>query len=568
MNFKKLIIVAALALGFAGITRGADFPSTVSSDSTLLNAKNNCGTILTASVTSGATSLSVSDTSCFATVGYVTLDEEAILCTGKTATSFTGCTRGADGTTAVSHTNGTPAYAFIVAAHHNLLKNELVAISQYLLQGDQVHITTSSTPDMVGLGTSTPAYHMDIWDNGTNGPLAVSTSTTGSPKALAVNTSGNVTMNGSLSAGAGTFTSVTDSGLTSGRVPVAGSAGLLGDFSGFTHNGTTLTVAGLVNTGNATTAGNSTVTGTLASGAHTASSLTASSLTSGRVVTAGTGGLLQDFSGFTHNGTTLTVAGLVDTGSGTVAGSLSVTGALTGSTLDTGQGANELYAMNQNVQTGDSPTFAGATFSGLTASRAVQTNGSKALESSVVTTTELGYLSGVTSAIQTQISAITATPAGAIIMFASSTAPSGWYICDGSTKSRTTDATLYTAIGTTFGTGDGSTTFNLPDFRGVFPKGSGTTTRAAGVDASGNAYAGTLGTYSTDKFQGHYHSVPRRTDRNTASGGSDKPLWDTSGNQDTLGTTSAPLTDGTNGTPRTGHTTEPQSLGINFIIKS
>ena len=55
---------------------------------------------------------------------------------------------------------------------------------------------------------------------------------------------------------------------------------------------------------------------------------------------------------------------------------------------------------------------------------------------------------------------------GFIQMFAGSTAPTGWLICDGSAVSRTTYADLYAVIGTTYGTGDGSTTFNLPNLKG------------------------------------------------------------------------------------------------------
>lgn len=60
---------------------------------------------------------------------------------------------------------------------------------------------------------------------------------------------------------------------------------------------------------------------------------------------------------------------------------------------------------------------------------------------------------------------------GSIVMFAASSAPSGWIICDGSAVSRTTYATLFSTIGTTFGVGDGSTTFNLPNFQGNVPVG-------------------------------------------------------------------------------------------------
>ena len=55
---------------------------------------------------------------------------------------------------------------------------------------------------------------------------------------------------------------------------------------------------------------------------------------------------------------------------------------------------------------------------------------------------------------------------GAIQMFAGSTAPTGYMICDGSAVSRTTYSDLFDIIGTTYGTGDGSTTFNIPNLKG------------------------------------------------------------------------------------------------------
>jgi microcystin-dependent protein len=57
-------------------------------------------------------------------------------------------------------------------------------------------------------------------------------------------------------------------------------------------------------------------------------------------------------------------------------------------------------------------------------------------------------------------------PSGAMVDFAGATAPTGWLLCDGAAVSRTTYAGLFTAIGTAYGAGDGSTTFNVPDLRG------------------------------------------------------------------------------------------------------
>lgn len=63
------------------------------------------------------------------------------------------------------------------------------------------------------------------------------------------------------------------------------------------------------------------------------------------------------------------------------------------------------------------------------------------------------------------------TPVGALMPYAGNTAPSGWLLADGSAVSRTTYASLFAVLGTTYGAGDGSTTFNLPDLRGRVPAG-------------------------------------------------------------------------------------------------
>lgn len=60
--------------------------------------------------------------------------------------------------------------------------------------------------------------------------------------------------------------------------------------------------------------------------------------------------------------------------------------------------------------------------------------------------------------------------AGMIAFFAMNSAPSGWLKANGAAVSRTTYANLFAAIGTAYGSGDGSTTFNVPDMRGYFPR--------------------------------------------------------------------------------------------------
>jgi microcystin-dependent protein len=86
-------------------------------------------------------------------------------------------------------------------------------------------------------------------------------------------------------------------------------------------------------------------------------------------------------------------------------------------------------------------------------------------------------------------------PSGVVLPFGGTTAPTGWLLCDGSPISRTTYSALFSAIGTTHGTGDGVNTFNLPDMRGVFPRGAGTNGTSNYGGVTGHTPAG--GTVAT-----------------------------------------------------------------------
>lgn len=77
---------------------------------------------------------------------------------------------------------------------------------------------------------------------------------------------------------------------------------------------------------------------------------------------------------------------------------------------------------------------------------------------------------------------------GSIIAHGSTTIPTGYTLCDGTAISRTTFADLFNVIGTTYGTGDGSTTFNVPDMRQRFVLGKA----ASGTGATLGATGGTI----------------------------------------------------------------------------
>ena len=92
-----------------------------------------------------------------------------------------------------------------------------------------------------------------------------------------------------------------------------------------------------------------------------------------------------------------------------------------------------------------------------------------------------------------------AAPTGMIMYYTARNAPAGWLACNGQAVSRTTYSELFAVIGTMFGVGDNSTTFNLPDLRGEFIRGWD---NSRGVDAARG-----FGTPQTDMFKQHGHKV-------------------------------------------------------------
>lgn len=133
-----------------------------------------------------------------------------------------------------------------------------------------------------------------------------------------------------------------------------------------------------------------------------------------------------------------------------------------------------------------------------------------------------------------------AVPVGTIIDYGSTTPPTGFLECDGSAVSRTTYAGLFAVIGTTFGTGDGSTTFDLPDLRGRATIGRGTGTgggaSGTGAPAGGDALtARTIGgwigaethTLTTAEMPAHTHDV-YYNDNDAANGANEDAVTGTS----------------------------------------
>lgn len=100
-------------------------------------------------------------------------------------------------------------------------------------------------------------------------------------------------------------------------------------------------------------------------------------------------------------------------------------------------------------------------------------------------------------------------PAGIVMPFAGTVEPQGYLFCDGSAVSRDTYAALFAAIGTTYGAGDGSTTFNLPDLTGRVAIG------VSGTHALGTTGGEASHVLSAQEIPSHDHEVPQHTHRNS-----------------------------------------------------
>ena len=149
-------------------------------------------------------------------------------------------------------------------------------------------------------------------------------------------------------------------------------------------------------------------------------------------------------------------------------------------------------------------------------------------------------------------------PTGTILDFGGTTAPAGYLLCDGAAVSRTTYATLFAAISTNYGVGDGSTTFNVPNAKDRFRVGAGTsyTPGATGGEA--------LHSLSIPELAAHSHAQYIDSSYNAASGGA--------AGHYALNNTGASLVvspDSTSGVGSgNGHENRPPYLAATAIIKT
>ncbi|MBF0238566.1 MAG: tail fiber protein, partial [SAR324 cluster bacterium] len=196
----------------------------------------------------------------------------------------------------------------------------------------------------------------------------------------------------------------------------------------------------------------------------------------------------------------------------------------------------------------------------------------------IVAATDNSYELGSSSVKWKKVHAVDVSlPPGLIMPSAvpghNTTPPTGWLYCEGSAVSRTTYADLFTAIGTTYGSGDGSTTFNLPDYRGYFLRGmaDGQTKdpdRATRTDRGDGITGDVVGTKQTEAVTPQaVYVAGKQLSFGTVSTGetafmriNENPLYDGKGYNGTWGAWSNATTGG-------GNETRPLNINVVYLIK-
>lgn len=168
------------------------------------------------------------------------------------------------------------------------------------------------------------------------------------------------------------------------------------------------------------------------------------------------------------------------------------------------------------------------------------------------------YLKDTEKGPQALLDALNSNETGVVKMFAGATPPDGYLICDGSAVDRVTYAALYAVIGVAYGTGDGSSTFNLPDFRGRVPVGCGLGDATGGTSwTRGRKDGEEKHVLLINETPKHSHQVNAAS--NNGAGGAQAGSNSAIRQETTITTTEV-------GNDEAHNNLQP-SLGINFIIK-
>jgi microcystin-dependent protein len=209
----------------------------------------------------------------------------------------------------------------------------------------------------------------------------------------------------------------------------------------------------------------------------------------------------------------------------------------------------------------------------------------------IITAAERNKLQEIVGLTQEQIDAITNVsnilPVGTVIGYPVDAAPTGFFECNGGAVSRATYSDLFSIIGVQYGSGDGSTTFNLPDYRGEFLRGwshgsSADPDRATRTDRGDGTTGNAVGTKQNDAFQGHTPVATIEKYANSLGNASGSTYYNAGGgtvpggthNEEFSGTDDSYdcakgylIADGVNGTPRVSSESRGTNVNVMWCIR-
>lgn len=254
-KFFALFLLLASFITAAAQTPGtSQYPTSLDTATTLMTAVNTCSTTLNGSVDSSQTTFTVVSTSCYPAAGIIKVEDELVIYTSKTSTTFTSLTRAAFGTSAASHANGIATRYLILAQYHNVLRDAVISLQTKLGSGSA---TAAANQVLRGTGAGTTDFgqiavaHIQtgaLSGNGTK--LGTVTGTTTSGKCLEWDANGNIVTaasNAACGSGSGGITALTGDVTASGSGSVATTlANVNSNVGSFTNANITVNAKGLI----------------------------------------------------------------------------------------------------------------------------------------------------------------------------------------------------------------------------------------------------------------------------------------------------------------------------------
>lgn len=436
----------------------SNFPGGLDTSVSLIQVKDLASTTLDApGINSTATTIPAVSTSNFPSSGAITIEGEHITYTGKTASSFTGCARGQftalGGSTNAAHTTGVTINQLVIAATHQVHSDAIVNTQTKLGSGASV---PSAGTFLKGTGPSTSA-----WGALTSGEIATALG----------------------------FTPGQGIGVQIGDATVVSQA-LIADFDA-NYFSATESPAGEANITFADPPVKDVGTLTISGGVVTLPAIKGNAAIVVATIDTEGAAALDDLDN-------IAITGSIPSGTQLILKSLS------GGRVSTVKHDPTKISLDTSLNFALASTF----------HRIIL------LRSGTIWVEASRQPNGIGSVLQpwdADLDALAATPTnylqppGAIVMYGGASAPTGWLLCNGAAVSRATYAALFAILGTAYGVGDGSTTFNLPDLRDRVPMGKGVNAVTDTLGETGGLATVTL-TAAQSGLPAHTHSASSGTE--------------------------------------------------------